>query len=134
MTNLRPQMERRERLRTMLSAMEEEKVLAAMDAVEPEDAAREQFVPSTTFYTEGPQALLDVRVAVRTLLSSACRPWLDDVAKDGKSELASHSGLGHPLLQNAVDFQVAAAGYGCHPAWLACLGACNAQSGGSWAL
>ncbi len=60
-----PQMERRERLRKLLAAMEEEKVLEAMDAVEPEDAQREHFIPSTTFYTEGPQALVDARVSVR---------------------------------------------------------------------
>lgn len=58
-------MERRERLRKLLAAMEEEKVLEAMDAVEPEDAQREHFIPSTTFYTEGPQALVDARVSVR---------------------------------------------------------------------
>lgn len=60
------QMERRERLRKLLAEMEEEKVLEAMDALEPEDQQQQQFVPSTTFYTEGPQALMDARVAVGT--------------------------------------------------------------------
>lgn len=59
------QMERRERLRKLLADMDEERVLAAMDAVEPQDQQQQQFVPSTTFYTEGGQALLEARLAVR---------------------------------------------------------------------
>jgi hypothetical protein len=57
-------MERRERLRKLLADMEEEKVLEAMDALEPADQQQQQFVPSTTFYTEGTQALHEARVNV----------------------------------------------------------------------
>ena len=64
-------MERRERLQKALADMEEDAVLAAMDALEPADAAPQQFVPSTTFYTEGSPALLDARVAVSVTDSGA---------------------------------------------------------------
>jgi hypothetical protein len=57
-------MERRERLRKLLADMEEEKVLEAMDALEPADQQQQQFVPSTTFYTEGTAALHAARVNV----------------------------------------------------------------------
>jgi hypothetical protein len=60
-------MERRERLRKLLADMEEEKVLEAMDALEPADQQQQQFVPSTTFYTEGTQALHDARINVSLL-------------------------------------------------------------------
>ena len=61
-------MERRERLRKLLADMEEEKVLEAMDALEPADQQQQQFVPSTTFYTEGTQALHEARVNVSPCL------------------------------------------------------------------
>jgi hypothetical protein len=65
-------MERRERLRKLLADMEEEKVLEAMDALEPADQQQQQFVPSTTFYTEGTQALQEARVHVSWLTTRCC--------------------------------------------------------------
>lgn len=55
------EMERRDRLRKLCAQLADEDVLAAMDALEPEDGTK-QFVPTSVFYTEGSPALVEARL------------------------------------------------------------------------
>ncbi len=61
-----PQMERRERLRKLMAAMDEDTVAGAFEALGPGFSVAEQAPAKEVFYTEGPETLLDARMQVRT--------------------------------------------------------------------
>ncbi len=60
-----PQMERRERLRKLMAAMDEDTVADAFEALGPGFSVAEQAPTKEIFYTEGPETLLDARMQAR---------------------------------------------------------------------
>ena len=62
-----PQMERRERLRKLMAAMDEDTVAEAFEALGPGFSVAEHAPTKEVFYTEGPETLLDARMQARRL-------------------------------------------------------------------
>ena len=59
------QMERRERLRKLMAALDEDTVAGAFEALGPGFSVAEQAPVKEVFYTEGTETLLDARMQVR---------------------------------------------------------------------